>query len=70
MTPRLRVEPAPHWWKARALITAPPLLPNITPFVQVDGEICRERDFELKSVEVAMESRNKALNLKLELFWF
>ena len=70
MTPRLGVEPGPHWWKARALTTVPPLHSNITPFVQVNGEMCGERDFELKSVEVAMESRNKALNLKLELFWF
>ena len=27
MTPRPGIEPGPHWWKARALTTAPSLLP-------------------------------------------
>ena len=26
MTPRLEIEPGPHWWEASALTTTPPLL--------------------------------------------
>ena len=31
MTPSLGIEPAPHWWEASALTTAPSLLPDVNP---------------------------------------
>ena len=46
MTPSLGIEPAPHWWEASALTTAPSLLQQQTTLTFIEERILRFTGFE------------------------